>query len=207
MKPEGLGEIGEPEGAGDREAVCARGSMQAGRRGRRRVLCLSVWQWPRLVSLAEGCLSPIRWRRCSRAVLPPVILPADAATGCCSRAWGSNSSSGGCSAACRAQRYRQIRASCAFWPALLRPYAGQVEHDGLRALSDERPALDAHRPAGEALEFVAAGLTPPEKRARISACEICSMCQCAFSPPGSANAPRWRGWRRAGRRSGCWMSP
>jgi heme exporter protein A len=36
---------------------------------------------------------------------------------------------------------------------LLRPYAGQVEHDGLRALSDERPALDAHRPLGEALDF------------------------------------------------------
>jgi heme exporter protein A len=36
---------------------------------------------------------------------------------------------------------------------LLRPYNGHVEHDGLRALSDERPALDAHRPLGEALAF------------------------------------------------------
>ncbi len=36
---------------------------------------------------------------------------------------------------------------------LLRPYNGRVEHQGLRALSDERPALDAHRPLGEALAF------------------------------------------------------
>ncbi|MFM9937007.1 MAG: heme ABC exporter ATP-binding protein CcmA [Novosphingobium sp.] len=36
---------------------------------------------------------------------------------------------------------------------LLRAYNGHVEHDGLRALSDERPALDAHRPLGEALAF------------------------------------------------------
>ena len=36
---------------------------------------------------------------------------------------------------------------------LLRPYNGHVEHEGLRALSDERPALDAHRPLGEALAF------------------------------------------------------
>jgi len=36
---------------------------------------------------------------------------------------------------------------------LLRPYNGHVEHDGLLALSDERPALDAHRPLGEALAF------------------------------------------------------
>ncbi len=36
---------------------------------------------------------------------------------------------------------------------LLRPYHGQVEHEGQRALADERPALDAHRPLGEALDF------------------------------------------------------
>jgi heme exporter protein A len=36
---------------------------------------------------------------------------------------------------------------------LLRPYNGHVEHEGARALSDERPALDAHRPLGEALAF------------------------------------------------------
>jgi heme exporter protein A len=36
---------------------------------------------------------------------------------------------------------------------LLRPYNGHVEHDGTRALADERPALDAHRPLGEALAF------------------------------------------------------
>ena len=36
---------------------------------------------------------------------------------------------------------------------LLRPFNGHVEHEGLRALSDERPALDAHRPLGEALDF------------------------------------------------------
>ena len=36
---------------------------------------------------------------------------------------------------------------------LLRAYAGHVEHEGQRALSDERPALDAHRPLGEALAF------------------------------------------------------
>lgn len=36
---------------------------------------------------------------------------------------------------------------------LLRPYAGQVEHEGSRALADERPALDPHRPLGEALAF------------------------------------------------------
>ena len=36
---------------------------------------------------------------------------------------------------------------------LLRPYHGHVEHEGQRALSDERPALDAHRPLGEALDF------------------------------------------------------
>lgn len=36
---------------------------------------------------------------------------------------------------------------------LLRPYNGHVEHEGTRALADERPALDAHRPLGEALAF------------------------------------------------------
>lgn len=36
---------------------------------------------------------------------------------------------------------------------LLRPYHGHVEHDGVRALADEHPALDAHRPLGEALDF------------------------------------------------------
>ena len=36
---------------------------------------------------------------------------------------------------------------------LLRPYTGHVEHDGIRALADERPALDAHQPLGEALAF------------------------------------------------------
>jgi heme exporter protein A len=36
---------------------------------------------------------------------------------------------------------------------LLRPYSGHVEHEGTRALADERPALDAHRPLGEALAF------------------------------------------------------
>ena len=36
---------------------------------------------------------------------------------------------------------------------LLRPYAGHVEHDGTLALADERPALDPHRPLGEALAF------------------------------------------------------
>lgn len=36
---------------------------------------------------------------------------------------------------------------------LLRPYNGHVEHDGALALADERPALDPHRPLGEALAF------------------------------------------------------
>jgi heme exporter protein A len=36
---------------------------------------------------------------------------------------------------------------------LLRAYNGHVEHDGILALADERPALDAHRPLGEALAF------------------------------------------------------
>ena len=36
---------------------------------------------------------------------------------------------------------------------LLRPYNGHVEHDGTRALADERPALDPHQPLGEALAF------------------------------------------------------
>ena len=36
---------------------------------------------------------------------------------------------------------------------LLRPYNGHVEHEGTRALADERPALDPHRPLGEALAF------------------------------------------------------
>ncbi|WP_147158517.1 heme ABC exporter ATP-binding protein CcmA [Novosphingobium sediminis] len=36
---------------------------------------------------------------------------------------------------------------------LLRPYNGHVEHEGTLALADERPALDAHRPLGEALAF------------------------------------------------------
>ena len=36
---------------------------------------------------------------------------------------------------------------------LLRPYHGSVEHTGGLALSDERAALDAHRPLGEALAF------------------------------------------------------
>jgi heme exporter protein A len=36
---------------------------------------------------------------------------------------------------------------------LLRAYNGHVEHDGALALADERPALDAHRPLGEALAF------------------------------------------------------
>lgn len=36
---------------------------------------------------------------------------------------------------------------------LLRAYGGHVEHEGALALSDERPALDPHRPLGEALAF------------------------------------------------------
>lgn len=36
---------------------------------------------------------------------------------------------------------------------LLRPYHGHVEHEGALALADERPALDPHRPLGEALAF------------------------------------------------------
>lgn len=36
---------------------------------------------------------------------------------------------------------------------LLRAYSGHVEHEGALALSDERPALDPHRPLGEALAF------------------------------------------------------
>ena len=36
---------------------------------------------------------------------------------------------------------------------LLRAYNGHVEHEGALALSDERPALDTHRPLGEALAF------------------------------------------------------
>ena len=36
---------------------------------------------------------------------------------------------------------------------LLRPYHGHVEHEGSLALADERPALDPHRPLGEALAF------------------------------------------------------
>ncbi|OYU36165.1 heme ABC exporter ATP-binding protein CcmA [Novosphingobium sp. PASSN1] len=36
---------------------------------------------------------------------------------------------------------------------LLRPYNGHVEHDGTLALADERPALDAHLPLGQALAF------------------------------------------------------
>ncbi len=36
---------------------------------------------------------------------------------------------------------------------LLRPFHGHVEHSGGLALSDERSALDAHRPLGEALAF------------------------------------------------------
>jgi heme exporter protein A len=36
---------------------------------------------------------------------------------------------------------------------LLRAYNGHVEHKGALALSDERPALDMHRPLGEALAF------------------------------------------------------
>lgn len=36
---------------------------------------------------------------------------------------------------------------------LLRPYNGHVEHEGALALADERPALDPHRPLGEALAF------------------------------------------------------
>lgn len=36
---------------------------------------------------------------------------------------------------------------------LLRPYHGHVEHDGALALADERPALDAHLPLGQALAF------------------------------------------------------
>ncbi|WP_295525410.1 heme ABC exporter ATP-binding protein CcmA [Novosphingobium sp. Chol11] len=36
---------------------------------------------------------------------------------------------------------------------LLRPFHGHVEHSGGLALSDERAALDAHRPLGEALDF------------------------------------------------------
>lgn len=36
---------------------------------------------------------------------------------------------------------------------LLRPYNGHVEIDGSLALADERPALDPHRPLGEALAF------------------------------------------------------
>ncbi len=36
---------------------------------------------------------------------------------------------------------------------LLRPYNGHVEHSGARALADERSALDAHQPLGEALDF------------------------------------------------------
>lgn len=36
---------------------------------------------------------------------------------------------------------------------LLRAYAGSVEREGAVALIDERPALDLHRPLGEALAF------------------------------------------------------
>ncbi len=36
---------------------------------------------------------------------------------------------------------------------LLRPFAGQVEHDGGIALLDDRLALDEHRPLGQALSF------------------------------------------------------
>ena len=36
---------------------------------------------------------------------------------------------------------------------LLRAYGGHVEHEGALALSDERHALDPHRPLGEALAF------------------------------------------------------
>lgn len=36
---------------------------------------------------------------------------------------------------------------------LLRPYAGEVEREGMAALLDEKPALDEHLPLGRALAF------------------------------------------------------
>jgi heme exporter protein A len=80
---------------------------------------------------------------------------------------------------------------------LLRPYNGRVEHQGLRALSDERPALDAHRPLGEALAFWGRIDGAAEQRADFGLEDLLDVPVRYLSTGG---------WRRAGRKSGCSMS-